>query len=128
MSATYYLDAEDVLTAGKHAAGQQVEVRDFGLLSSAVARPAATMFGQDAYPDIVTKAAALLHSLARNHALVDGNKRTAWAAAWVFLEVNGQPLREPLDEDAAEELVLAAAQGNVELPDIATALEKFIRQ
>lgn len=125
MSGTYYLDAEDVLTAGWHAAGQQVEVRDFGLLSSAVARPAATVFGADAYRDLDTKAAALLHSLSRNHALVDGNKRTAWAAAWVFLEVNGRPLGEPLDEDAAEELVLSAAQGGIELPEIAAALDKF---
>lgn len=127
MSETYYLDVADVLTAGRHAAGHPVEVRDFGLLSSAVARPAATMFGQDAYPDLSAKAAALLHSLARNRALDDGNKRTAWAAAWVFLEVNGRPLSEPLDVDAAEELVLKAAQGAQEVPEIAAGLRQFSR-
>lgn len=102
-------------------------IRDFGLLASAVARPAATMFGQDAYPGLYEKAAALLHSLARNHALVDGNKRTSWAAAWVFLEVNGERLREPLDEDAAEDLVLAVAQGKADIPEIAADLRTFGR-
>lgn len=125
MSEPYYPDVEDVLTAGRYAAGHPLEIRDFGLLSSAVARPAATMFGQDAYPDLYTKAAALLHSLARNRAFVDGNKRTAWAATWVFLEVNGERLAEAFDVDAAEELVLNAAQGAYEVPEIATGLRKL---
>ena len=63
------------------AVGAEVMVHDVGLLESALGRPRATVFGDDAYPDLHTKAAALLHSLARNHALVDGNKRLAWAAA-----------------------------------------------
>lgn len=121
----YYLDVEDVLTAARHAAGAAVDVRDFGLLTAAVARPSATVFGQDAYPDLYTKAAALAHSLARNHALIDGNKRTAWAAAWVFLGVNGEPLGEPLDVDAAEELVLAAAQGMKDVSELAENLRGF---
>lgn len=121
----YYLDVEDILTATRHAAGGPVEVRDFGLLTSAVARPAATVFGQDAYPDLFTKAAALLHSLVRNHTLVDGNQRACWAGAWVFLEVNGERLAEPLDEDAAEELVLAAARGEIDVPEIAAGLRQF---
>lgn len=121
----YYLDAEDVLTAARHACGGNVDVRDFGLLAAAVARPATTVYGQDAYPDVVTKAAALLHSLARNHALVDGNKRAAWAAAWVFLEVTGVRLTESLDVDAAEEFVLAVAKGELEVPDIAVTLKSF---
>lgn len=125
MNDPYYLDVEDVLTSAGHAAGTSVEIRDFGLLSSAVARPAATMFGQDAYLQLYDKAAALLHSLARNYALVDGNKRTAWAATWVFLEVNGERLREPLDEDAAEDLVLSVAQGKTEVPEIAVSLREF---
>lgn len=89
------------MTAVRDAAGGPVEVRDFGLLHAAVARPSATVFGQDAYPDLFTKAAAPLHSLVRNDALVDGNKRVAWAGAWVFLEVNGERLGDPLDVDAA---------------------------
>ncbi|MTD58184.1 type II toxin-antitoxin system death-on-curing family toxin [Amycolatopsis pithecellobii] len=125
MHEPYYLDVEDVLTATRYAAGGPVEVRDFGLLAAAVARPSATVFGQDAYPDLFTKAAALLHSLVRNHGLVDGNKRAAWAAAWVFLEVNGERLGAGLDVDAAEKLVLAAATGDVEVPEIAAGLRTF---
>lgn len=71
---TYFLDRDDVLTAGSAAFGGSVTVRDFGLLDAAVARPRSTVFGVDAYPDLWQKAAALLHSPARNHALVDGNK------------------------------------------------------
>ncbi len=122
---TYFLDIEDVLTATRHAAGGPVEVRDFGLLEAAMARPQATVFGQDAYPDLWTKAAALLHSLVRHHALVDGNKWAAWAAAWVFLEVNGIPLGQDLDVDTAEQLVLAAARGEVEVHEVADRLRSF---
>jgi death-on-curing protein len=121
----YYLDTEDVLTAARHAAGAPVEVRDFGLIEAAVARPRATVYGQDAYPDLFTKAAALLHSLVRNHALIDGNKRAAWAGAWVFLEINGESLHTPIDVDAAEALVIAAAKGEIDVPDIAIGLRRF---
>lgn len=125
MAEPYYLDVEDVLTAARHATGGRVDVRDFGLLTAAVSRPSATVFGQDAYPDLYTKAAALLHSLVRNHALVDGNKRAAWAGAWVFLDVNAEPLGESLDVDSAEQLVLAAAEGTIDVPEIAEGLRKF---
>ena len=74
---TEYLDRDDVLTAGSIAFGGELKVRDYGLLDAAVARPQATVFGIDAYPQVWDKAAALLQLLARNHALVDGNKRTA---------------------------------------------------
>jgi Fic/DOC family len=78
---TGYLDRDDVLTAGAAAVGHALTVGDYGLLDAAVARAQATAFGVDAYPDDFAKAAALLQSLARNHAFVDGNMRTAWAAA-----------------------------------------------
>jgi death-on-curing protein len=90
------------LIAGAIAVGNPLQVSDYGLLDAAIARPRATVFGLDAYPDDVTKAAALLHSLARNHALVDGNKRTAWAAAWTFLHINGIELATDFDIDDAE--------------------------
>jgi death-on-curing protein len=66
---TDYLDLEDLLEIAREAVGRDVVVRDYGLLESALARPRASVFGQDAYPDLHLKAAALLHSLARNHAL-----------------------------------------------------------
>jgi death-on-curing protein len=105
---THFLDRDDVLTAGAAAVGQVLKVSDYGLLDAAVARPRATVFGIDAYPDDLAKAAALLQSLARNHACVDGNKRTAWAAAWTFLYINGIELSE-FDVDDAEEFVNAVA-------------------
>ena len=75
-----YLTIEQALVIARYAVGGPVQVRDLGLLDAAVHRPRAGMFGQDAYPDVFTKAAALLHSLAANHPLVDGNKRLAWLA------------------------------------------------
>lgn len=124
----YYLDREDVLTAGAAALGQQPAVRDFGLLDAAVSRPQSTVFGLDAYPDLFTKAAALLHSIARNHALVDGNKRTAWASAWVFLGVNGVALDRSFDVDAAEAFMNTVATGDGELAFIGTTLRGFAEQ
>jgi death-on-curing protein len=109
---TVFLDREDVLVAATAALGTQPTVSDYGLLESAVARPRTTAFGLDAYPTLLTKAAALMQSLARNHALVDGNKRTAWAAAWTFLTINGIELCPGFDIDAAELLVLDVATGS----------------
>ena len=85
---TSFLDLDDLLAAAEAAVGHRPEVRDYGLLESALARPQTTVFGADAYPDIHRKAAALLHSLVRNHALVDGNKRLGWVAVRLFYVVN----------------------------------------
>lgn len=125
---TEFLDREDVLTAGSYALGRAVEVEDYGLLDAAVARPRATVFGLDAYPDLYAKAAALLQSLARNHALIDGNKRTAWAAAWTFLHVNGIELRPDFDVDAAEDFMNGVAQrAGLAIEEIAEILSGFGR-
>ena len=101
------------------------EVRDYGLLQSALARPRASVFGQDAYPDVWQKAAALMESLARNRGLVDGNERLAWYATWVFLQLNGHRLSGGFDVDRAEEFVLAVCQGHSDLPAIAATLPRF---
>ena len=93
------------------------QVRDIGLLDSAVMRPQTTVFGDLAYPTLDTQAAALMHSLARNHALIDGNKRIAWAAMKVFLLLNGVHLTYTVDE--AEAFVLDVARGEFDVPDIA---------
>jgi death on curing protein len=90
---------------------------DPGLFASAVARPATTIFGVDAYPDLPTKAAALMHSVARNHALADGNKRTAWVLTRLMLALNGMVL--DADEGGAETFVVAVAQGLVDVEDMA---------
>ncbi len=95
-------------------------IRDQGLLDSALHRPRSSAFGQDAYPTLAEKAAALMHSLASNHPLVDGNKRLAWPASRVFLEINGS--RPGLTEDQAFDLVMAVARGDADVPEIAKRL------
>jgi death-on-curing protein len=109
---TRYLTVEQALRIARVAVGGPIEVRDIGLLESAVHRPRASVLGQDAYPDLLTKAGALMHSLARNHPLVDGNKRLAWLATWVFLAKNGTML-DP-DNDAAYRLVVDVAAGAID--------------
>jgi len=111
---TEYLDLEDLLDIARAAVGEDAVVGDYGLLESAMARPRASVFGEDAYPDLHLKAAALLHSLARNHALVDGNKRLAWTACRTFLAVNDQWISAP--EDDRFEFVIRVATGA--LPDL----------
>jgi death-on-curing protein len=99
-------------------------LRDLGLLDSAVHRPRSEMFGQEAYPDLETKAAALLHSLAVNHPFVDGNKRVAWTATVVFLAYNG--VEVDTDDDSAYDLVIAVAAGKLgEVGEIADMLRRF---
>jgi death-on-curing protein len=122
---TEFLDRDDVLTAGAAAVGQVLTVSDYGLLDAAVVRPRATVFGIDAYPDHLSKAAALMQSLARNHALADGNKRTAWAAAWTFLHINGIQLGE-FDVDDADQFVNAVAtDGTMSVDFIADRLASY---
>ena len=101
-----------------------VAVRDGGLLASAAARPRSSAFGREAYPTFSEKAAALMHSLARNHALVDGNKRLAWAATRVFCLLNGRDLDFTVDD--AEALLLAVARGDLEVPEITRAIEAHL--
>lgn len=123
---TDFLDREDVIAAGRAAIGHRPEVADVDLLDAAVARPRTTVGGQDAYPDLWTKAAALLQSIVANHALMDGNKRTAWAAAWVFLHLNGHRLAADFDVDDAEDLMIGTAAGRrLTVTEIAVRLQAF---
>ena len=118
-----YLDLDDLLHIAERALGHTPHVRDYGLLESALARPRATAFGEDAYPDIHHKAAALLHSLATNHALIDGNKRLALAAILAFYGANG--LRLTITNDEAYRLVMRVAGGQQsDITQIATLLEQ----
>ncbi|MFG2647274.1 type II toxin-antitoxin system death-on-curing family toxin [Streptomyces sp. NPDC048436] len=109
-----YLTAQEVLDLAELACGEQeVAVRDFGLLSSAVHRPQSQMFGIEAYTDLFEKAAALLQSLAVNHPLVDGNKRMAWMSTVVFLDFNGTDMID-VDQDEAYKLVIEVASGDLD--------------
>ena len=116
-----YLTLAELIHVAERTLGSEVPVRDPGLLQSALARPQATAFGADAYATLEEKAAALLHSLARNHALVDGNKRLALAGTIAFLGVNGRRLT--LTNDQAYELVMDVAAG--ELDEITTIASRI---
>jgi death-on-curing protein len=111
---TEYLEIEDALQVvdryGFH-------IRDIGLLASALARPATTVMGVEAYPQLTAKAAALLESVARFHPLIDGNKRTAWTLMVLMLWINGY--RHDFTTDAAFDLVVGVAAGVVSLEDSA---------
>ena len=115
MSDVEYLDLEDLLIfTDLLGAGP---VRDVGLLDSAVARARSSAFGEDAYPTLELKAAALMHSICNNHALVDGNKRLALLATVTFLRANGHAFT--LTNDAAFDLVMFVAEGSADLDEIA---------
>ena len=118
-----YLKVEDLLEIAEVLI-DGVVVRDRGLLASAAGRPSSTAFGGDAYPTFAEKAAALMHSLARNHALLDGNKRLAWAAARVLCFLNGRDLTFTVDQ--AEALVIAVARGDLEVQEIAASIETHL--
>ena len=117
-----YLTLPELLYIAERAIGAEPLVRDYGLLESAAARPRTTAFGAAVYPSLDAKVAALLHSLARNHALVDGNKRLALAAVIAFYGVNGRRLT--LTNDEAYHLVMDVAEGRLDsVDDIAARLE-----
>ncbi|MFF4830796.1 type II toxin-antitoxin system death-on-curing family toxin [Streptomyces sp. NPDC001315] len=109
-----YLTVQEILDLAELACGgQEVAVRDLGLLSSAAHRPQSRMFGVEAYVDLFEKAAALFQSLAVNHPLVDGNKRMAWMSTVVFLDFNGTEMLD-VDQDEAYKLVIEVASGVLE--------------
>ena len=122
---TDHLTVEDLLEIASGIL-PEVLIRDSGLLASAADRPRTTVFGEDAYPTFPLKVAALIHSLARNHPLVDGNKRLAWAAARVFCLLNGQDLTYE-SVDAAESFVLDIAAGRIDVPEIADWISGHLR-
>ena len=120
-----HLTFDDILALASDAvAPADVIVRDFGLLQSAVARTQASAFGRDAYPTVALKAAALMESLARNPALVDGNKRLAWLVTMVFCLFNDMIVTAPSVAEG-EKFVLAVCQGQLALDDIAHTLLRW---
>jgi death-on-curing protein len=124
-----YLTVEQVLflharlieeTGGSHG------IRDIGLLESAVARPQAAFEGEELYPDLFSKAAALLHSLIRNHPFIDGNKRAGITAAALFLRANGFVL--DADNPELETFALRVARRNIGVPEVARWLREHTVQ
>jgi death-on-curing protein len=121
-----YLTVKEVLEINAEVMGGRHVLRDRGLLESAIARPQASAFSADAYPDLATKAAAMLHSLVLNHPFVDGNKRTAVLAALVFLDLNGYLIR--WDQHEALDFMLRLADHQVELDDVIAFLRERIHR
>jgi death-on-curing protein len=118
-----YLSVDDLLDIAAGVLGE-FQLRDVGLLASAAARPATIVFGADAYPVFSDKVAALVHSLARNHPLVDGNKRLAWSAGRAFCILNSRELH--YDVDDAETFMFAVAAGELDVPEIAAWIESHL--
>ncbi|TYB68622.1 type II toxin-antitoxin system death-on-curing family toxin [Nonomuraea sp. PA05] len=122
---TAYISLEQGLRVARVAVGGPIEVRDLGLLEAALQRPQTSLFGQDAYPDLFVKAAAVLHSIVANRPFVDGNKRAGWLLTYVFLAKNGIEL-DPADDDVAYDFVVAVASGKLtEVDEIAAVPRTF---
>jgi len=119
-----YLELADILKLGKEIISD-FRIRDIGLLESAVARPKTSVFGEDAYPTFAEKVASLMHSIARNHALIDGNKRLAWASGRLFCLMNDCDIK--MNQDRAYEMVVGVAAGEIDLPQLGKLLKRAIK-
>ncbi len=117
-----YLELDDLVGLAAGLLGDPPPIRDLGLLGAAAARPRASAFGDDAYPDIWAKAAALLHSIVKHHPLVDGNKRLGWLACAVFLDLNGVD-PTTASNDAVYDLVIRVASEPIDIAELAALLE-----
>jgi death-on-curing protein len=118
---THYLDLEDAL---QQIAVAGFYVKDLGLLDSALARPRTTLFGEDAYPTLELKAAAMVHSITKNHAMVDGNKRTSWFMLSSFLYINGYFIE--MNADQGMEFTLGIATDKLTLAEAAEMIRKHM--
>ena len=125
MSEVEYLDLDDVIDLARALLGDPPPIKDVGLLGSAVARPPTSAFGEDAYPDVWSKAGALLQSIVINHALVDGNQRLGWLSTAVFLQINGVEIVEASNDDVYD-LVMWVASTNPDLESIVERLRRLI--
>ncbi|HET6793874.1 MAG TPA: Fic family protein [Acidimicrobiales bacterium] len=120
-----YLDVEDLIGLASRLLGDPPPIRDLGLLGSAAARPAASAFGEDAYPDILLKAAALTQSLVKDDPLIDGNKHLGWLASAVFLGLNGVDATRASNDDVYG-FVLTVAAGQLSVEEIADGLRRIL--
>jgi death-on-curing protein len=119
-----YLTLEDLLEIGQGLI-PDFQVRDIGLLESAAQRPQMSLYGADAYLEFPEKVAALMHSIARNHSLIDGNKRLAWSAGRIFCILNNKDLLLKVDD--AEQLILKIARGEIDVPVISSQIAAHIK-
>ena len=117
-----YLSLEDAL---QQIAIAGFYVKDAGLLDSALARPQTSVFGEDAYPTLELKAAAMTHSVIKNHPMVDGNKRTSWFLLNAFLYINGYLLEMPTEEGL--EFTLGVATDQLSLEQAAEKIRSHMR-
>ena len=120
-----YLDLEDLLYLAGRLLGSPPPVREVGLLGAAVARPQTTVFGDDAYPGLWAKTAALLQSIVKGHPLVDGNKRLGWLATATFLEINGITVTGIANDDVYR-FVIGVAAGNDDVDQLADQLMQLL--
>ena len=118
-----FLSLEDLL--GIVSALKIGPFRDLGLLNAAALRPQTPLMGQDAYPSTAAKAATLLESLTKNPALIDGNKRLAWAACSVFLSLNTAVIRESVSNDDVYELVIAVTSSQATREQVCAMLAEW---
>lgn len=118
-----FLDLDDLIELARRLLGDPPPIRDAGLLASAIARPQTTVGGDDAYPTVWLKAAALLQSIVDNHALIDGNKRLGWLATAVFLEINGASVVPAANDDVVD-LVVAVASSESTIEETASQLRE----
>ena len=119
-----YLDLDDLIYLATRLLGDPPPIRDAGLLGSAAARPQTMVFGEDAYPDLWTKAAALLQSIVKNYALVDGNKRLGWLSTATFLEINGVAVTA-VPNDEVFRFVVNVAAGSHQIDELADGLRRL---
>lgn len=118
---TRYVTAGDALSIHEWLTGRDLQLRDFGLLESAIMRPQATVFGEDAFQSLHEKAAALLHGLIKSHAFVDGNKRTAWATTDTFYKMNDYELCGEAGDVVY--VCMEVAEDRIEVADLAQILK-----
>jgi death-on-curing protein len=119
-----YLSLEEVIEIGE-ALIPDFRIRDIGLLESAVHRPVTVIYGQEAYPSIEGKIAALMHSLAANHALIDGNKRLTWSSGRLFAILNDLDFYVGIDE--AEEVIISLSSGGLDAKSLAPIIGKWLK-
>lgn len=126
MNDIYYPTLADAIAINREFTG--LAVRDVGLLAAALGRPQASAFGHDAYPDLWSKAAALLHSVIRNHPFLEANKRTATALALGFLASNGIGAAHDPDHEAMLGIAVAIANSDIDVDKIAVAVRVAIER